>query len=148
MSELFSKDGKSDGIYRKCDSIEELSTYIKDLAEYKHDYNTSGYAIYKALLSTEQLMAHLLGTTGFQHGYAQMQYMMVTRGSKTGICVVDYDNLLYPQYDVIGRITESIDKVKKSKEFKEHVKSLIAKDDKSKFKAHADVRKHWEDLLK
>lgn len=148
MSELlFGQDGKPEFSYRKCETIEELSQYIKELVDYKHDYNTSGYAITKALLATEQLMAHLLGTTGSQHGYAQLAYMQETRGSKTGIACIDFDKLCYPQYDILGDVKEWIEEHKQSEVFKKYVQEKINEDNKSDFKAHPDVRKRWESLV-
>ena len=145
--QLFSKDGKPDEEYRKCDTIEELSQYLKELIEYKHDYNTSGYAIYKALLATEMMIAHQLGTTGFQHGYAQLQYIKATKMSKTGIAFLDFDQLMYPQYDLESKVKEWIEEHKTSPEFIKEVKRKIAEDDKADFKAHPNVRDHWERLV-
>lgn len=148
MSEtLFSLDGKPEFSYRKCDTVEELSQYLKELIEYKHDYNTSGYAITKALLATETMIAHQLGTSGFQHGYAQISYISETRMSKTGCCIIDLDNLMYPQYNLLGKVEEWIEEHKKSEHFIKIVKEKIKEDDLADFKAHVNVREHWEKLV-
>ena len=144
---LFSKDGKPEFSYKKCNTVEELSQYLKELIEYKHDYNTSGYAITKALLATEMMIAHQLGTSGFQHGYANISYITETRGSKTGCAIINFDDLMYPQYDVISKVKGWIDEHKKSEYFIKEVKCKIKEDDESGFKAHPNVRDHWEKLV-
>lgn len=144
---LFGKDGKPEFSYRKCKTIEELSQYIKELIEYKHDYNTSGYAITKSLLATEMMMANVLGTTGFQHGYAHVSYITETKGSKTGCAILNFDDMMYPQYDLLEKVKGSIEEHKKSEHFIKEVKKRIKEDDKSDFKAHKDVRTHWEKLV-
>lgn len=148
MEQLFSKDGKPEFSYRKCESVEELSQYLKDLINFKkHDYNTTGYAITKALLATEMLIAHELGTSGAQHGYAQIAYATESRGSKSGCAIIDFDNLMYPQYDLLDKIKGWIEEHKKSDYFIDIVKQKIKDDDKSDFKAHPNVRDHWERLV-
>jgi hypothetical protein len=137
---------RPDFSYKKCNTIEELSQYIKEIVEQKHDYNTSGYAITKALLATEMFMAHALGTTGFQHGYAQMAYLMETRGIKTGFLILDGDKVLYPQYDLRQQFEEWYAEQLKSKEVRELAQQKIKEDDNDSFHAHSDVRKRWEEL--
>ena len=146
--ELFAPDGKPDFSYRKCNTIEELSQYITDLVEYKnHDYNTSGYSITKSLLATEMLIAHLLGTTGAQHGYANVSYITETRSSKTGCAILNFDDLLYPQYNMLEKVEGWIKDHKKSEYFITEVKNRIKEDDEGNFKAHPNVRDHWEKLI-
>lgn len=147
VNPLFSEDDKPEFSYRKCNTIEELAQYLKELIEYKHDYNTSGYAITKALLATEMMIAHQLGTTGAQHGYANVAYITETRGSKTGCAVLDFDDLMYPQYNILAKVEKWIEEHKKSEYFIKEVKKRIEEDNKSDFKAHPDVRDRCERLV-
>lgn len=144
---LFAPDGKPEFSYRKCNTIEELSQYLKELIDYKHDYNTSGYSIVKALLATEMMMAHQVGTTGTQHGYANVAYITETRGSKTGCAILNFDDMMYPQYNLLEKVKGWLDDHKTSEHFIKEVEKKIKEDDESDFKAHPEVRDHWERLV-
>ena len=143
--ELFAKDGKPDFSYRNCDTVDELAKYINELVAYPHDYNTSGYAITKALRATEMLMAHLLGTTGFQHGYARLAFLKEEMGSKSGVAVIDFDNLMYPQYDILAKVAHMIKEHKKSKYFKNVVRERIAENKEED--VHPAVWARWQELV-
>lgn len=80
------------------DTIEELAAYIDQLTEREHDYGTAVYAMSMAALASFHYVAHKLGVTGFQASCADLDFIGRCRGMKHGFRVVDYKNLLYPQY--------------------------------------------------
>ena len=44
------------------------------------------------------MSAHVLGVTGFQASCADMDFLRRTRSMENGFSIVNYENLLYPQY--------------------------------------------------
>ena len=142
---LFAPDGKPDFSYKKCNTFDELADYIKDLAAYNHDYNTSGYAIVKALLAVEMYMAHVLGTTGFQHGFARLAFVKESMISDLGVAFINFDDLLYPQYDVMKKVEEYVKEMRESKQLHDKVVTLLGEHPDGK-NVHPNVYQHWKIL--
>ena len=147
---MFPKGEAQDYSHPKCKTPEELARFITELASVASGYNQTGYSVARALLATEHLMAHMLGTTGFQHEYARLAFLQESMHSKTGIAIIDFDQLMYPQYDIVEKVTKWIEEQKKSKGFKKAVRELIREDDSGEnfMRACPDVREHWESLVK
>jgi hypothetical protein len=76
---------------------EELAGYIRGLVDRPHDYGTCVYAMSMAATAAYNYVARRLGVTGFQASCADMDILRRTRGWEWGR-LVDYSNLLYPQY--------------------------------------------------
>lgn len=81
----------------KPQSIEELSEFMRVLVSREHDYGTCVYAMSLCAVAAFNLVAHELGVTGFQASCADMDVLRYTRNFKWGR-IVNYDDLLYPQY--------------------------------------------------
>ena len=84
---------------------DNLPYFINHLTQdYTHDYDTVGHAISAAMLATMNAMnnASGFGITGYQASFImwEMIHNISFRHNKTGLKIVDYDNFLYPQYDV------------------------------------------------
>lgn len=79
-------------------TAEELSAYIAGLVNRPHDYGTCVYAMSMAATASFYYAAHVVGSTGFQASCADMDILRRTRGLKHGFRLLDYGNLLYPQY--------------------------------------------------
>lgn len=93
---------------------EELLSYTHALVAREHDYGTCVYAMSMAAVAAYHYVAHALGVTGFQASCADLDILRRTRGLKHGFRIIDYGNLLYPQYlndehfpNYIGLITEN-----------------------------------------
>ena len=76
----------------------QLSEYIKSLVERDHDYGTCVYAMSLAATAAFNYVARELGVTGFQASCADMDILRRTRHMEKGFRILNYDNLLYPQY--------------------------------------------------
>ena len=59
--------------------------------------------------------------------------------------LVDFKQLMYPQYDVVARLQEVIAETKAKPEFKEAVKKELREFGKE---AHPDIVAHWKQLIK
>jgi hypothetical protein len=79
-------------------SKKELHEYIDSLVDREHDYGTCCYAMSLAALAAFNYVAHTLGCTGFQASCADLNFIGRTRHMKHGFRIIDYENLLYPQY--------------------------------------------------
>lgn len=125
------------------ETMEELETYIEGLCDQTHDYGTCCYAVSMAAVATFQYMAQYFGITGFQAGYADMDILRRTRNMKNGFRILDYDNLLYPQYKDRFPTWDSL--------IDEHIEHLAkaAQEKLDKFEhAHPDVKAYWKKLIK
>ena len=79
-------------------TMKELTEYINSLTEREHDYGTCVYAMSLAAVATFNYIGAKLGTTGFQAGCADMDILNRTRNMTCGFRIINYENLLYPQY--------------------------------------------------
>mgnify|MGYP001585299392 CR=1 FL=1 len=77
---------------------EELSNYINSLVDREHDYGTCVYAMSMAAVAAFRYVASRLGATGFQASCADLDILERTRSMKMGFRIINYENLLYPQY--------------------------------------------------
>jgi hypothetical protein len=128
-------------------TLETLPFFLKHLMEdYEHDYGTICHAISAGAVATAWAMnSHENGgITGFQAGCVMWEFIKHWNrtGNKTGLKLVDYDNMLYPQYEkqfskIISRDTwKAIQREAQS--------SLDKKEDHH---VHMDVRHHWERIV-
>lgn len=121
-------------------NMDELAGYITQLIDKKHDYGTCVYAMSMAAVAAYNLVAHKLGVTGFQASMADMDILRRTRGMEDGFKIVNGENLLYPQYDVVGEVETWIEKMRPRTA--ESARKKLAESGT----AHPDVRAHWERL--
>lgn len=126
-------------------SLTELEAIIMDLRNRKHDYGTYVYAMSIAATAAFYYMAHSLGVTGFQASCADMDVLRRTRDMKHGFRIVNFEELLYPQYSDKLRITpESLLADKDTgKGVAEAAKQKLAE----ATNAHPDVVRHWRYLV-
>lgn len=123
---------------------EELQGYISALIERQHDYGTCVYAMSMAAEAAFNFVASKLGVTGFQASCADLDFLKRTRGYTMGFRVINYENLLYPQYcdddhfpNWSGLIREHAEELSKQ------AKVNLEKDDGL---VHPNVRAHWQML--
>lgn len=105
-------------------------------------YGTAPRSIAQAALATAWYLASDFGITGFQAGFVMWDFIRDWRysGNKCGIKIVDYDNMLYPQYDYKFEKTISRDTFIALQE--EAKKNL----EESEY-AHPDVIDHWKSIV-
>lgn len=119
----------------------ELDAYIHGLVDRQHDYGTCVYAMSMAAVAAYNYVAHQLGVTGFQASCADLDILKRTRGMKYGFRLVDYENLLYPQY--ADKIHGYWDLVAEQRDhLRVEAKRLLAEGGQ----VAPEVRRHWEFL--
>lgn len=128
-------------------TIEELGEYVRGLVERPHDYGTCCYAMSMAATAAFNFVAGKLGVTGFQSSCADMDILSRTRGWKWGR-LLDYMNLLYPQYCNAGHFPSAADLMadpKVKEKLAELAREKIAESERDGF-GHPDVIAHWRRL--
>ena len=141
-------------------TLETLPSFINHVMNgYEHDYGTICHAIAACALAAtyaanEQPQG---GITGFQAGYVMTQYMKNWMYSdlKTTLRIVDFDKMLYPQYqDYFDKLIskETFDSIQEEArrriaEVEEERKALknLGKDANSVL-INPDVLKHWKSI--
>lgn len=124
-------------------TFEDLTAFLKDVEEnYNTDYGGAPRAIAQACLAVAWHLADVFGITSFQAGFVMWDFIRDWnfRNNKTGLKIIDYDNMLYPQYEYRFQKTISSDmwhslqtEAEKLLEDSEH--------------AHPDVKAHWENIV-
>lgn len=79
-------------------TMDSLTSYISGLVDRPHDYGTCVYAMSMSAVAAFNYVADKLGVTGFQASCADLDILSRIRHLKHGFRIVDYGNLLYPQY--------------------------------------------------
>lgn len=115
----------------------ELTAYIEQLVDRQHDYGTCVYAMSMAATAAFQYVAHKLGVTGFQASCADLDIIRRTR-SIENFTLLDWGNLLYPQYEYkFGALP---------KDTWEWAQKEARRLLEEKTEAHADVIAHWRSI--
>ena len=130
---------------------EELLAQLSALVDREHDYGTCVYAMSLGALAAFHYVAHKLGVTGFQASCADMDFIARTRNWEHGGRVLDYGDLLYPQYeekfDGLGfwaLIRENITDLAKAA--REKLAKHQGAPPEESF-AHPNVMAHWEAIV-
>lgn len=127
-------------------TLETLPAFLKKLTEdYMHDYGTICHAMAAGALATCWAInkSSVGGITGYQAGFVMWKFVRNWNYSdnKTGLRVIDYDNLLYPQY-------AHYFKNKMSTEQWENLKKTAAeKLQNDSGNAHPNVVEHWRSIV-
>lgn len=126
-------------------SFDDLVSFIKDVDDhYNIGYGDAPRAIAQAALATAWYLSGRFGITGFQSSATLWDFIedWSSVGKKTQCAkIIDYDNMLYPQYE---------DKFDKSitpeawKRIQEAAENLLENDASH---AHPNVVKHWKSIV-
>lgn len=122
---------------------EQLAEFAKELLiDTQHNYGTVCHAIGAVALAGAYLGAHIQGITGFQAGFIMWSFIRQWNFSdnKCGLRIIDYDNMLYPQYE--DKFNKTITKEKFELIQKEASKLL-----ETRKGVHPDVAKHWQSIV-
>lgn len=125
-------------------SLAELNRYISAMVDRDHDYGTEVYAMSMVAAAAFQYVASKLGVSGFQASGAGLDFLRRVRGMECGFRIIDYKNLLFPQYLTPEHFPTMQDLLRDNcKEL-----GMIAQQKiKENPKAHPSVMRHWENLV-
>ena len=127
-------------------TLETLPTFIKHVMnDYSHDYGT----IVKAMNACAQAALRVAnkeeqgGITGFQAGAIMWEFILEWnhKNNKTGMKLLDYDNMLYPQYEYLyeKEISKNVFEA-----LQKEAKNVLENDNKY---LHPEVKKHMESIV-
>lgn len=120
----------------------ELTALIDALITRPHEYGTAVYAMSISAVAAFNYVAHKLGVTGFQAGCADLDVLRRTRHMEHGFTVLNYRNLLYPQYlDDFNKTAD--DYIAENKDALAKAARDLLRD---RAQAHPDICAHWEKL--
>lgn len=123
---------------------QELADLVRTLAEREHEYGTCVYAMSIAATAAFNYIANKLGVTGFQASCADLDIVRRTRRLTHGFRIVNYENLLYPQYE--GDLTVTPAKLLKDPELRKRIAEEARKKLEENDEPHPNVKAHWQKL--
>ena len=124
-------------------SLDDLMNYSQnDRDNYDIGYDTAPRAIAQAALATSYYLADMFGITGFQACFVMWDFIKdwSFRGNKCGLKIVNYDDMLYPQYN------HKFQKTIKKDTFEALQKAAENNLKKHQFSSSA-VIKHWKSIV-
>ena len=124
-------------------SFDDLVTFLQRVKDTCNTgYGTAPRAIAQAALATAWYLASDFGITGFQASFVMWDFIRDWQYSSNecGMKIVDYDNMLYPQYD------DKFDKTI-SKDTYEALKKVAERKLKESTYAHPNVINHWKSIV-
>lgn len=145
MKVITEEDGVQKEWYEQANkqTLETLPAFLNHLLnDYQHDYGTICHAITAGGIATMYAMNQhdQGGITGFQAGAIMWEFITNWNhsGNKTGMKLIDYDDLLYPQYE--QKVDKIIPKATWDKLQEEAIR-LLETDSGVR-----EVRAHWRDI--
>jgi hypothetical protein len=121
----------------------ELVEYIGNLVDREHDYGTCVYAMSMAAVATYRYVGGKLGVTGCQASCADMDILRRNRMMNSGFMLLNYENLLYPQYCNKEYFPGWETLIKNNRE---HLAQKAQEKLAEHSDAHPDVIRHWKML--
>lgn len=128
-------------------SFDELVEFLEDVASnYNCGYGDAPRAIAQACLAVGWYLSGVFGITGFQASFVMWDFILGWQktDNKTSLKLVDYDDMLYPQY------AYKFEKVL-SKDTWEQIQKVAGEQiDEAKKNGHAvhpEVYSHWQSIV-
>ena len=125
-------------------TLETLPEFLRHLTEdYEHDYGTICHALAAGAVATTWALnaSKQGGITGFQAGAIMWEYMKHWNNVNPPARLVQYENMLYPQYR--GKFEKII-----SKDTWDWLQEKAASELQKDAKYHPEVRAHLESIVR
>lgn len=131
---------------RKIKSFTGLVKFLKDVTQnYNYSYGVAPRAIAQACLAVAWFLASHFGITGFQAGFVMWDFIRGWEYSdnKCGMKIMDYDDMLYPQYsDRFERTIHSDVWYSLQQQAKKNLEEV-----RNGSTAHPTVIAHWQSIV-
>lgn len=130
---------------KKIETFEDLTEFLKYVEENcNEDYGGAPRSMAQACLAVGWYLSEKFGITGFQAGFVMWDFILgwAYTNNKAGLKMVNYDDMLYPQYwdkfekTIRPDIWESLQKAAKEN----------LEEDRG-YPVHPDVLAHWESIV-
>ena len=141
MNEFEVRD-KLESDRKEIKSFEDLVNFLKEVKECKFDYGVAPIAISQAALATAWYFTRVFEITYSQANFVMWDFITgwLYSGNKCGLKIVNYDDMLYPQY--VEKFEKTVSSGKWFMIQKQAKKNLK---DYTKY-THPDVISHWESI--
>lgn len=129
---------------KKIKSFHDLATFLKDVENnYNYEYGVAPRSIAQACLAVGWYLSDKMGITSFQAGCVMWDFICDWNyeNNKCGLKIIDYDNMLYPQYR--HRFEKTIDEGT-WRAIQEQAKKNLERDN---IYTHPDVLNHWRSIV-
>lgn len=128
---------------KNIDTFEDLVSFLKKVKENCNTgYGTAPRSIAQAVLAVAWYLATDFGITGFQASFVMWDFIRdwLFPRNECGMKIVDYDDMLYPQYwDKFEKII--------TKDTFEALQVAARKNLESSKQAHPNVIAHWQSIV-
>lgn len=126
-------------------TLDELPNFIDRMTHgYNHDYGTAVHAVSACALAAAWAACceEDIGLTGFQAGFVMWDFIKnwTKTGNKCGLRLIDYDEMLYPQYEY--KMDKTI-----SKDTWEALQAEAKKNLETADLFHPKVKEHWQSIV-
>lgn len=131
---------------RNIETFENLTAFLKDVEEnYNVGYGSAPRAMAQATAAVAWYLASEFGITGFQAGFVMWDFIRewMYTNNKCGLKIIDYDNMLYPQY---GDRFEKIITDDTWNSLQEQAKKNLEEYENGR-SAHPEVVAHWKSIV-
>lgn len=129
-------------------SFDELIRFLEDIASnYNCGYGNAPIAIAQACLAVAWFFSKEFGITGFQASFVMWDFIFgwQKRNNKTSLKLVDYDEMLYPQYAYKFEKMISKDTWKQIQKAAKDLLEEAHKNTKTQ-NVHPLVYQHWKEI--
>ena len=131
-----------EGKRKSINTLHDLFVFLKDINDNPSlGYGGAPISIAQAALATAWYFAKEMGITGFQAGFVMWDFVRNWQYStnKCGLRILDYDDMLYPQYD------HKFEKTIRSNTWNE-LQETAKNNLETREHAHPDVIAHWKSI--
>jgi hypothetical protein len=132
---------------KKINSFDELVDFLKFIdRNCNTGYGTAPRSIAQACVAVAWYFAGTFGITGFQAGFVMWDFIRywMKYDNKCGLRLIDWDDMLYPQYS--DKFDKTID-ADVWDALQKQAKQKIQDDTNNEhYKAHPDVVAHWKNI--
>lgn len=130
-------------------TLETLPKFIDHVMnDYEHDYGTVCHAISACAIAAAWAAnaSEMGGITGFQAGFVMWDFIRQWSypNNKTSLKIVNYDDILYPQYGY--KFEKTLTKRTWEGIQEEAARRLKEKEERG-YPVHPDVKAHWEGIV-
>lgn len=146
MSKLMNEFQARDHIIeraKQAETLEQVMAIVKNVQEnFNYDYGVAPRAIGAAAYAVASFLARKMGITGFQAGFAMFDFIRAFNypSNKCGLRIIDYDDMLYPQYEYKFQKTISLSTWQS---IQVEAKKRL---DESKSNVHPAIIAHWKSI--
>lgn len=126
--------------------FDDLIAFLRDVEEnYGEGYGVQPRAMAQACLAVAYYLSGKFGITGFQAGGVMWEFILGwnRKNNKTGLKLVDYDNMLYPQYEHEFEKTISLDTWRAIQNAAEEELKNV----ENHYYVHPSVIAHWMSIV-